>query len=61
MHISVCLELQQPEVVCQCYNSVTTSRDQDNYYFKGNCQFLWSVFPSELATVQLCIYHELDS
>ena len=24
------------------------------YYFNGNCQFLWSVFPSELATVQPC-------
>ena len=27
--ITVCLELRQPEVVCQCYSSVTTSRDLD--------------------------------
>ena len=24
------------------------------YYFNGNCQFLWSMFLSELATVQPC-------
>ena len=43
-------------MVCQYHSSVTTSHDQmyPGYYFKENCQFLWSVFPSELATVQLC-------
>ena len=53
---TVCLEFQQLEVVCQCYSSVTASCDQmyPGYHFNGNCQFLWSVFPSELATVQLC-------
>ena len=28
--------------------------DVSGYYFNGKCQFLWNVFPSELATVQLC-------
>jgi len=26
---TVCLELRQPEVACQCYSSVTISRDLD--------------------------------
>ena len=26
---TICLELRQLEVVCQCYSSVTTSRDLD--------------------------------
>ena len=59
---TICLELRQLELVCQCYSSVSTSCDQiyPGYYFNENCQFVWSVFPSELSYCTT-MYHKLDS